>query len=210
MSIDNEQFTRTLIYIPIIHTQEDMGALSRSVQEMALRDVTIKSWRHKMRSIARIWDEIEQTIESLSLSYEKVRLYQDGLPVCAREAEIVNELALKGSRNHCLLIKLMERGATLMGTESAELLTQEYTLVQQAVTGHKTPSKTTVDATRDRIRETLLARRDRYIARRINDTLLPGETGVLFIGMLHRPEAELDQDIRIVYPIRRLLDAGGK
>jgi len=163
-----------------------------------------------MRSIGRIWDEIEQTIESLDLSYEKVRLYQDGLPVCARAAEIVKELAQKGSRNHCLLVRLMDRGATLMGTESAELLTQEYLLVQQAVAGPKAPFKTTVDSTRDGDRESLLAKRDRYIAHRINNTLLPGETGVLFIGMLHRPEADLDRDIHIVHPIRSRLDAGGK
>jgi hypothetical protein len=47
----------------------------------------------------------------------------------------------------------------------------------------------------------LLKRRDQYIARRINDTLLAGETGLIFLGMLHSVRSWLDKDIRVVYPI---------
>lgn len=202
--------TRSLIYIPIIHTPEDMGTLSHSVQRVLLRDISIKSWRHKMRSIVRIWDEIERTIDNLDLSYEKVRLYQDGLPTCGREVELVKEIALTGSRNHSLLIKLMNRGAILMGTESADLLTQEYLLVQQSVSKQEARSKTKDGDFRMGSHESLLDERDRYIAARVNDTLLTGETGILFIGMLHKPQRYFDSDIKMIYPIRHLLDVGGK
>jgi len=56
----------------------------------------------------------------------------------------------------------------------------------------------------------LLKRRDQYIARRINDTLLAGETGLIFLGMLHSVRSWLDKDIRIVYPIHQPLNRGEK
>jgi hypothetical protein len=46
--------------------------------------------------------------------------------------------------------------------------------------------------------EELLKKRDRFIARRINSTLRPGETGILFLGMLHSLAALLDEDIRVI------------
>lgn len=210
MTAEDNLSIRDLIYIPIIHTPEDMGTLSHSVQSVMLRDMSIKSWRHKIRFIAKVWDEIEQTIDNLDLSYEKVRLYQDGLPTCGREGEIVKELALKGSRNHCLLITLMNRGATLMGTESADLLTQEYLRVQQSVSRGDPRSRTKSIESKMDTDESLLDRRDRYIATRVNDTLVTGETGILFIGMLHKAQRYFDSDIKVIYPIRHLLDVGGK
>ena len=47
----------------------------------------------------------------------------------------------------------------------------------------------------------LLKRRDQFIADRINDTLGPGETGILFLGMLHSLGHLLDEQIKVVYPI---------
>ena len=47
----------------------------------------------------------------------------------------------------------------------------------------------------------LLVRRDQYIANRINRSLSAGETGILFLGMLHAVERYLDPDIRVVHPV---------
>ena len=54
---------------------------------------------------------------------------------------------------------------------------------------------------RDRLRDTLLERRDRYVADRINRTLGAGETGILFMGMLHEVTRSLEPDIQVVYPL---------
>ena len=61
-----------------------------------------------------------------------MRVYQDGLAVCGHEQKIVSELAGAGNRNHALLLKLQAQGATLMGTESPELLVEEYQLATVA------------------------------------------------------------------------------
>lgn len=207
---NSEVLSRTLIYIPIIHSQVDMGALSESVRRVTLQKLGQKGWKRKVNLIDRMWTEIEKVIEGLALSYEKVRLYQDGLPVCGREAEIVTELAKAGSPNHRLLLRLKERGATIMGTESSELLVEEYELVKQSLAGGGAPKAGGIEARKKALGDSLLKRRDRYIADRINGTLRDGETGVLFLGMLHSLGNWLDKDIRVIYPVTRPADRGDK
>ena len=128
-----ENDPRTLIHIGIVHTEADMGALSESIQRATLQRLSVKAWRRKLRAIDKRWTEIEEIVERLPLPRGKVRLYQDGLPVCGRELEIVEELANQGSRNHRLLLRLIEKGAVIMGTESPDLLLEEYERVKQAL-----------------------------------------------------------------------------
>ena len=198
---DPESGERALIYIPIIHTQADMGALSEPIQRLKVKRLGRKAWERNVNLVDKLWDQIEEAIESLVLSYERVRIYQDGLPVCGREVEIVAELARAGSRNHRLLLRLKEKGATIMGTESSELLVEEYQLVKEAFASGKSEVATRGEARRKALGDSLLKRRDQYIARRINDTLQMGATGLLFLGMLHCLGPWLDKDIRVVYPI---------
>lgn len=209
-SMNSEVLSRTLIYIPIIHSQVDMGTLSESVRRTTLQRLGEKGWKRKANLIDTMWAEIEKVIDGLTLSFEKVRLYQDGLAVCGREAEIVTELAKAESRNHRLVLRLMERGATIMGTESSELLVEEYEVVKQTLARGDTLKAAGVAARKKALSDSLLKRRDRYIADRINGTLLPGETGILFLGMLHSLGNWLDKDIRVIYPITRPAGAGDK
>lgn len=194
--------SRTLIYLPIIHTQADMGALQESVAAATIAKLGRAGLARKAGAIDRVWTEIEAAIAALDLSFDRVRLYQDGLPVCGREAEIVTDLAQADSRNHQLLLRLMAQGASLMGTESADLLVQEYQAAKQSLTV-RPPRSAGVAAARRAASDSLLKRRDQFIAQRINDTLKPGETGILFLGMLHALERYLQPDIKVVYPLHR-------
>jgi len=196
------EHARTLIYFPIVHTQADMGALQDSVARAALEKTGRAGLARKNAAINQIWTDIEAAIDALPLSFERLRLYQDGLPVCGREAEIVTELARAGSRNHQLLLRLMTRGAVLMGTESGDLVVQEYQLARQSLTT-RTPRAAGVAAARRALGEALLKRRDQFIARRINETLHRGETGILFLGMLHSLEGYLNPDVKVIYPLRQ-------
>ncbi len=193
---------RRLIYFPIIHTPADMGVMREAVVRATLEKVGRAGWSRKMAAIDELWTEIEGALEALALSYDRVRLYQDGLPVCGREIEIVRELAQAGSRNHQLLLRLMEKGAKLMGTESGDLLVQEYQLARQSLTA-RPPRSQGVAAQRRVCRAAVLERRDRFMAQRINDTLQPGETGILFVGLLHSLERYLSQDLKVIYPFHR-------
>ena len=75
--------SRTLIYLPIVHTQADMGALKRSAAQATLEKVGRAGLSRKTAAIDKIWTEIEAAIDALVLPFNRVRLYQDGLPARA-------------------------------------------------------------------------------------------------------------------------------
>lgn len=190
---------RLLLYFPIIHTAADLGALGGPVQQSKISRLGRQGLRRNTQLIDRFWAGIEAAIERPGVPYERVRVYQDGLAICGREAEIVAELAATGSRNHRLLQSLQQKGATIMGTESPDLLVEEYALATESVAGSGRRG------TSRALGDDLLERRDRFIAGRVNGTLLPGETGMLFLGMLHAVAHLLEKDIRILYPVRQPL-----
>ena len=49
-----------------------------------------------------------------------------------------------------------------------------------------------------------------YIAERIDATLKAGETGIIFLGILHKIEGRLPEDIHVLYPINRPVDQRGE
>ena len=63
---------RSLIHIPIIHTQEDMGALGQAVQEITIQKLGQEGWERNVILIDQIWGSIEEAIESWSLPYASV------------------------------------------------------------------------------------------------------------------------------------------
>lgn len=199
---------RVLLCIPIVHTPADMGALNEPTQRLKVRKLGRKTWEQNTELVKNFWTEIEQATEGLSLPYERVRLYQDGLPVCGHETEIVTDLAKAGSRNYQLLLKLKAMGAMLMGTESSELLVEEYQLAKQVLAEEMARGSAQQAMQWKSLQDSLLKRRDQFIGRRISETLLCGETGLLFVGMLHSVEPWLDQDIQVHRPIRQALRAG--
>jgi hypothetical protein len=202
--------SRTLIYIRIIHSQVDMGAFSNSLRRVALEKFGEAAWKRKVNRIEEMWKETEKFIQSLSLSYEKVRLYQDGLPVCGREDEIVSEVARAGGWNYRLLLHLMKKGATIMGTESPELLVEEYELMKEVLAEGDASREDRNEPQPKALSESLLERRDQFMADRIHSTLQSGETGILFLGMLHSLEKRLPKDMQVViYPPNQIPNGRG-
>ena len=139
---------------------------------------------------------IEAVVEKLELNLAGLKVYQDGLPICGKELDIVTEVAASGSQNYQLLQKLQRQGAVLMGTESASLLQQEYALMMKAIQTHAY-DKTALE----KEARALLNQRDEFIAQRINDTLHADEMGILFLGLMHAIEEKLDDDITLIQPL---------
>lgn len=188
--------TPILYYVPILHTNADMGDLGKSLAAAKVAKLGRQGLKRGVQSVDRAWDEIERAVRGLSLPPHP-RIYQDGLPVCGHESAIVADLAHSGSRNHRLLLWLQERGGELMGTESGELLIEEYELARTALANGASRK-----AQHPNIAAELLERRDRFIAARVNETLHCGETGILFLGALHSPHAYFKKELRILYPVR--------
>ncbi|HLA37768.1 MAG TPA: hypothetical protein VJZ02_04800 [Candidatus Brocadiales bacterium] len=182
---------RRLIYVPIIHTQIDMGSLSTQLEQEYVKKFGQARWMEHKQAVERIWMEIEKRLTQLQTpTIQKV--YQDGLPVCGKEMELVGDLAKKGSRNHQILLRLAQQGAELVGTEDPQLLKEELTIISKEARGERSSPEEYKKGVMER-----LEKRDNFIARRIDETLKPGETGILFIGMLHKVNTRLPKDIQV-------------
>ena len=186
---------RRLLVIPVLHTAEDLGELGSAVRARKQARLGFQAVRRMERAVAASWGSIEAFVRSLPASLEGYRVYQDGLPVCGRELDIVKEVAARGSRNHALLLELDARGARIMGTEAPELLIEELEAARATLLPRRRPAEGETGS------RTLLERRDRAIGERIGKTLLPGETGILFVGALHRVGEYLPGDVVIERPL---------
>lgn len=200
---------RRLLHVPIIHGNADMGSALSRVRQAYIDDRGEDAWEASRRAIADFWQAIETGMDNLCLDYATVRLYQDGLPVCGIEQKIVSDLAAQGIANYRILLKLMDRGATLEGTEDPELLRKEYGLIMSAIPGSadKGQAGPREDARHAELSR-LLEQRDLFIARRIDASLLDGETGILFLGALHGAVGKLPSTIRVM-TLPELLQSSG-
>jgi hypothetical protein len=194
--------SKRLLIVPVLHSEADSGSLAPAIRRARLKTFGPRLTRENADGIASGWETIRSAVLAWQLPWDRVRLYQDGLPICGRETEIVEALAVAGSANHRLLRDLMHRGAALMGTESADLVTEEYRQARERLSAVSSGprairARRTTDAAR------LLRQRDEYIAQRIAATLHPGEIGILFIGLLHAIEPHLAADIVVDHPLGR-------
>jgi hypothetical protein len=186
---------RRLIHIPIIHTSADLGSLSESVRAHYAKVCGKASWSQREQIVQALWTEIERNLDALHLDAQKTRIYQDGLPICGFEERIVRELAKAGSSNHQLILRLLDQGAVLMGTEDSQLLMEEYEMQKQHLA--QEPGKSATPKEQEEHMDRVLKARDSFIAERIATTLQEGEVGLLFLGALHRLDAIRSTDIRV-------------
>ena len=202
-----------MIYVPIIHTEADMGSMSDSLRDKYIQKYGEDKWLNHINEIDSMWNSIEKKLDELNFSYKNVKIYQDGLPNCGAgmsapawtadrcgnaqvEKKIVIDIAKKGSKNHQLLIKLLDKGAQLIGTENPKLLIEEYKTILGTLKQTKETNKDFIDNYKKKA-EKQLFERDKYISRRIDETLKDNETGILFIGMMHKVNEFLPKDIKI-------------
>ena len=178
-----------------------MGSMYGTLKDEYIRRFGTQKWEEHNRIIEDFWHGIRNKVFDLSLDYPNTRLYQDGLPVCGKEMDIVQELVKMGSRNHQILMELIQLGAKIEGTEDPKLLLEEYDYLKKASADL---DKKQVKRRYQRLAKSILQKRDLYIGQRIDKTLREGETGLLFIGITHKVNEKLPKDIGIDYLIYRL------
>jgi hypothetical protein len=195
---------RRLIYVPIVHTAADMGSQAGALEREYRRRGGRAEWLRTRRLIERLWDAVRERLLALELDYGRVRIYQDGLPVCGLEMEIARDVAAKGSRNYALVGDLLERGATMEGTEDPALLVEEWLGLRRISEARGEAARRRARAAYARDSPRLLQERDAFIARRIDATLKDGEVGILLLGLLHQVDRLLAPDIAVEYLVPRL------
>lgn len=209
---------RRLLVLPIVHSRSDLGSLQTVASQAKVAALGERRAQAAALTIDEFWRSLRDCMNALQLDYSKVLIYQDGLPKAPNvtlqiEKQIVEELAKGGSPNHQLVKWMMDQGAILIGTESPDLLLQEYHAIRRSLAqGYR--GETNTNATKPEAdgalsesdttsTPTLMQQRDRFIASRIDETLGNEQLGLLFIGMLHQVDRYLPDDIQVEFPVGR-------
>lgn len=187
---------RTLLYVPIIHTSADLGSIAKDVTKRGIADLGEDVWKDHIKTVEGFWDAISHYFDSIDVSGMKI--YQDGMVAEGEVGEkIVEETAKAGSKNYELVSSLLKRGAILVKTEIFKLVKKERDRLL-AITQAKSITQKIIAFIRYKlVKNILLNKRDNYIAKRIDETLNNGETGIIFIGAYHNIKKWLPKDIQI-------------
>ena len=195
---------RQLVYVPIVHSMADMGSRGEPLEQEFVARFGADLWDKSRKVIEEVWEGISEKLLSHQLPWDRVRIYQDGLPVSGRELEIAKQVAAQGSKNYELVLELVSRGGKLMGTESPELLAREYAHIKRIACAATEAEKQEAARSYKAEAPKILKARDAFIAQRIGETLEQGEVGVLFLGLLHQVDQLLPESIEVEYLIDRL------
>ena len=189
-------YMRRLIYVPIIHSEADLGGLAAGIEEQAKAVVGAGNWQEHREVVRLYWQEIADYWDRKNVA--GLKIFQDGMPANGVLGKtIVKSLADSGSINHKIIDQLMEKGAELVKTEDPELLKEEYSLTKE-LTKRKPILATLWTLLRYRWRkDSLLKARDAYISKSVNENLEDGETGACFLGANHQLLANLPKDIEV-------------
>jgi len=191
---------KKLLYVPIIHMEADLGSVAAIVDKRSSQVCGRERWEKHKRAVSGFWDFIANYFDRLSAS--NLKIYQDGLMIDgALGKKIIEEGSRKGSKNHEIVLKLMEKGAEIRKTEDLSLLKEEYNSIIK-LSQTKSPIEKTLVYIGYKLRKNpLMEKRDKFMAERINETLKDGEVGVLFIGVYHNVLPRISRDI-IVYELK--------
>jgi hypothetical protein len=189
---------RKLIVIRIVHAPSDMGSASGALEKAGISTLGRARWQENQKKIESFWLELEKEVDDLGLDVGKLRIYQDGLPCAGALGErIVRETAARGSKNYQIVQKLMDRGARIEATESADLLRQEYSYIKALLEAKTDEERRSAEERYNQAKDKLLEERDLFIARAIDASLKDGETGLLFIGASHNVLPKIAGDIEV-------------
>lgn len=193
---------RQLLYFLIIHNQADLGSLKEKLSIEGERKYGKAEWEKHIQQVQKSWDKIEKFIEEYtntnSISPDKAKLYQDGLPAAGEIGlKIVKDVAKQGSRNYQILEDLISKGASLEEAESKELLMEEYEYISRILKAETPTERLKHSVLYQDVAQELLDKRDGYIARKINETLKEDEIGILFLGGRHSIVDKLDKSIAV-------------
>ncbi|MBU0646769.1 hypothetical protein KJ611_04875 [Patescibacteria group bacterium] len=203
---------KTLIYVPIIHTSADLGSLAKDITKRGIADLGEEFWEEHKKTVNGFWDVLSHYFDSQEVSGAKI--YQDGMVAEGEVGEkIVEEGVKQGSKNYELVSKLISRGAILVKTEDFNLVKGELDRLRRITQSKNLTGKLLSFIKYKLTKDRLLNKRDKFIAKRIDETLRHSETGILFIGAYHNIKNKLPhgffireiKDIQKVREYHRLL-----
>lgn len=188
---------KKLLYVPVIHMEPDLGSLAADISNSSSKVCGEERWNRHRQTVSDFWDSITNFLVSLDATNFKI--YQDGLMADGELGlKIIEEGAKKGSKNYGIVLELIRRGGEIRKTEDASLLKEEYEYIIK-LAQPKSYLQIGLAYLQYKMRKaSLTEERDRFVAKRINETLQDGEIAVLFLGAYHDVLPLLSADIVVV------------
>ena len=188
---------RNLIYVPIIHMSADLGSIAKQVDKRGVAGFGEEFWKKHKETVSGFWDVIVKHFAGLQV--KDFKIYQDGMVAHAEVGQKIVEEGIKaGSKNYEIIDGLLKKGAVLVQTEKFALVKEERDRLIKMTQAKSTAKKLLAFMVYKFRKNSLLKKRDRFIAKQIDNTLHDGETGILFLGAYHDILPMLDEDIQVV------------
>lgn len=187
---------KRLIYVPIIHMSADLGSIAKEVDKRGIAGFGEEFWKKHRETISGFWDSIVKYFANLEV--KDFKIYQDGMVTDGEVGQKIVEEGIKaGSKNYEIVADLLERGAILVQTEDFKLVKEERDRLVAITQAKSTAQKIIAFIRYKLLKNRLLNKRDKYIAKRIDETLHEDQTGIIFIGAYHNIIPELPEDIQV-------------
>lgn len=194
---------KKLVYIPIIHQCFE----KRNMLENILGKKKVEQFFSETNEF---WKRVDIYIKESKLKIDKIFLEgwrgtKDELNELEEDIEKKANGLTTGKKDKLsnMILSLISKGAVLIKTESEELVDKELKFNAKLNIINKNYNETKVIALNEAINNTeeihvLRNKRDMFIAKQINENLLPNETGILFIGSLHNVISYISGEIEII------------
>lgn len=187
---------RILYMVPVMHTLHEMD----TVAEMVLRKMG-SSEEEYIKAVRKFWDGVERFLQRESLynpeTASKLHIFLDGMPITEKQAiilRVIVEIAQEDSPMCRIAKALHEQGAHIHGVEDPAIANALLEGLMPEGEGREVDTSV--------IWETL-AGRDQGIIKHIDATVPDDETGLLFIGMVHKAiidSEELQRNFQVIMP----------
>jgi len=188
---------KKLIYVPIIHMSADLGSIANHVDKRGIAVFGEEFWKKHREAVSGFWDSIVKYFTNLEV--KDFKIYQDGMVADAEVGQkIVEEGVKSGSKNYEIIDDLLKKGAVLVKTEDFALVKEERDRIVKITQAATTTQKLIAYLKYKLAKNRLLKKRDNYIAKRIDETLGYGETGILFLGAYHDIIPKLAKNIQVI------------
>jgi hypothetical protein len=187
---------RRLLYVPIIHTEADLGSVGNNIAKKGISEFGEALWKRHQETVLGFWDAIAEYFASVGIS--GFRVYQDGMIANGEMGmTIVQEAVKGGSRNYQVISELIRKGAILVKTEDLNLVKEEHNWIIKITQAKNRVQKLNAALKYKLVKNNLLEKRDKFIAKQINVTLQEEEQGILFIGAFHNVRKWLQKEIQV-------------
>jgi len=190
---------RTLIYVPIVPSLEEMGSLENESKCKSRASDGDNYWQMYTNTVNGYWNAIGSYFENISCYIPGAKIYLDALFFGGNTSfKFLDQGIKSGNKKSEIVSKLIDQGAILVKTEEFKMSKDEDIEFQNTLISKSIIQRLILRLRRRFSKSIYLKKRDLYVAKTIDETLNQKDTGILFIGVYNKVMNRLAKDITII------------